>query len=93
VQGDKRVREPRGWGGSKAKVGGKRMGFLGGSTKRLLTNPTLMAMRLGNRRAERAGRVGGSPVARETRGQGNNRRSVCACAGKESGRWGMTLLV
>lgn len=33
VQGDNGA---RGWDGSKAKVGGKKMGFLGGSTKRLL---------------------------------------------------------
>lgn len=38
-----------GWDGSKAKVGGKRMRFSSGSTKRLLLLANLMLMRLGNR--------------------------------------------
>jgi hypothetical protein len=38
-----------GWDGSKAKVGGKRMRFSSGSTKRLLLLANLMVMRLGNR--------------------------------------------
>jgi len=70
--------------GPKAKVGGKKTGFLGGSTKRLLTNPNLMAMRLGNRRgAERAGRGWvGLPLPERLAaggpGQGNNPRG-CVC--------------
>ena len=82
---DKETNGARGWDGSKAKVGGKKMGFLGGSTKRLLTNPNLMAMRLGNRRAEqRAGRGWvGLPLPESARGrrtsQGNNPDPGCVC--------------
>ena len=66
----------RGWDGSKAKVGGKKMGFSGGSTKRFLTNPNLMAMRLGNRRgAERAGRGWvGLPLPESARGRRTRRQ-------------------
>lgn len=68
--------------GSKAKVGGKRTGFLGGSTKRLLTNLILCAW--GNCRAQRAGR--GSRCPRLARG-GNNP----PWASKTSDRWGFIL--